>query len=156
MKKILLIIVLGNFLLFPITILAGTYLMEDGTEVIFKGLVPCGKFQAGEGESPQVTMSCQFCHIFVLFKNIIDFLLSVIVPPLAILMVVIGGFTYMFAGGNPKLIIQAKSILQSTGIALLIIYGAWAIVNTFLWMIGVNDWTGLTEGWFIIDCPIVP
>lgn len=141
MKKIFLITLL---ILIPNLILAA-------------GLVPCG----GPGEE-----ACQLCHFFVMFDRIVDFLLFKIVPPLAILMIVIGGVMFMFAQfgggemlpggakGGPALLSQAKRLVTSVFIALVIIYGAWVIINTFFMAIGVADWTGLKEGWWKIDCPI--
>lgn len=109
------------------------------------GLVPCG----GEGQP-----ACQLCHIFVLLHNVLDFIFFTLTPPIAILMIAIAGAYYMFAGGNPNMLGQAKSILRATAIGLLIIYGAWLFINLFFWAIGAADWTGLASGWFKIDCPI--
>ncbi len=107
-------------------------------------LVPCGPDRA----------PCELCHIFILFNNIIQFVLICLVPPVAVAMLVIGGFVLMFAGGAPQLKSKAMSILKSAVIGLFIIYGAWLFINTFLAIIGVMDWTGLHE-WFqpAIDCP---
>ena len=109
------------------------------------GLVPCG----GPGQQ-----ECQFCHFFVMFRNIIDFVLFKLVPPVAVLMLAIGGFLFFFAGGSPGTLARAKSIITSTIIGLVIIFAAWIIINTFFVVIGVADWTNLKEGWFKIDCPI--
>jgi hypothetical protein len=121
------------------------------------GLVPCGT-----SDCP-----CQFCHLFVLFQNIVNFFLYDIVPPLAVLMIAIGGFMYMFAyfspgqalpgggKGGPALLSQAKKIITATIIGLLIIYGAWLVVNFFFQFIGVSTWQGwsLKESWWQIKCP---
>ena len=116
------------------------------------GLVPCG----GTGEPV-----CQLCHFFVLFDNVIRFLLNNIVFPLAILMLAIGGFMYIFAyfnptelggGGNPALLGQAKKVITATIVGLIITFAAWIIVNTFFMIIGVASWTGLESGWFKIEC----
>ena len=80
MKKIFLIIFLGILISVP-------FLSQAA------GLVPCG----GDGEP-----RCEFCHFFVLFKNVVDFLLKYVIPPLAILMIAIGGFMYVFAFANPS------------------------------------------------------
>jgi hypothetical protein len=90
------------------------------------GLVPCG----GEGEP-----ACQICHFFVLLKNVINFLLTTIVPPLAALFIAIGGFMYMLAYlnpesfGEPSWLNTAKTIIATTLFALLIIFGAWLFVD---------------------------
>ncbi len=144
MKRIFLIIFLGILAFLPLISQAA-------------GLVPCG----GEAEP-----RCQLCHFFVLFKNVVDFLLTKIIPPLAVLMIAIGGFMYVFAyigpsialpgggKGGPALLSQAKKLIVSVIFGLLIIFAAWIIVNTFFQLIGVADWTGLKAGWWQINCPI--
>ena len=128
-------------------------------------LVPCG---------PGTGTSCQFCHFFVLFQNVINFLLIHIVPVVAVLMIVIGGFMYVFAHfspgellpggqkGGPVLLVQARKLFASVIIGLIIIYASWLIINLFFQAIRVNTWTGLidnpatpeVEGWWRIDCPL--
>ena len=143
MKKVFLIILLAGIIFVPLASLAA-------------GLVPCG----GEGESP-----CQLCHLFVMFDNIIKFLLvpcslnggAALVPLVAVLMVAIGGFMYIFAyvggvGKGPGMLSAANSLFAAVAIGLLIIYGAWLVINLFFTIIGVQEWTGLKE-WWKIDCP---
>ena len=114
-------------------------------QVFSAGLVPCG----GPNQDP-----CKLCHLFVLFDNIVKFVLFDIVPPIAILMVVIGGVMFFAAVGDPAKIGKATSLLTAVAIGLVIIYGAWLLINLFFSLIGVAEWTGLREGWFQIDCPI--
>jgi type IV secretory pathway VirB2 component (pilin) len=114
-------------------------------QVFSVSLVPCG----GSGQDP-----CKLCHLFVLFDNIVKFVLFDIVPPIAILMVVIGGVMFFAAVGDPAKIGKATSLLTAVVIGLVIIYGAWLLINLFFSLIGVAEWTGLKEGWFKIDCPI--
>jgi len=108
-----------------------------------QGLVPCGQ---------TATNPCTFCDFFKLFENIVDFVLFTLVPPLAILMIVIGGAMFFFAAGDPGKLNQAKAILTSVVIGLIFIYTAWLLVGLFFMTIGVADWTGLQEGWFTIEC----
>ncbi len=167
MKKIFLIIFLA-IILFPSLSLAYTvYQTEGGTNVIYKGLVPCGKpVYLGGGLSGGslsggfcCEMPCTFCHLFVMLNGAINFILFKIVPPLAILMLVISGAMFIFgyfAGGgeeNPKLFSQGKKLITSVFIGLIIMFSAWLIVNFFFRFIGVADWTGLQQGWFQISCP---
>ena len=64
-------------------------------------LVPCGL----SGDDPETSIyencPCTLCHFFILFKNIIDFVLIRIVPAVAVLMLVIGGIMFFGAGENP-------------------------------------------------------
>ena len=168
MKKIFLIIFLGIFL-FPSLSLAYTlYQTEGGVNVIYKGIVPCGKpVNLGGSLSGGnlvggtcCEMPCTFCHLFVMLDGAIDFILLKIVPPLAILMLVIGGIMFIlgyFGGGgeegSPKLFGQAKKLITSVFIGLIIMFAAWLIINLFFQFIGVQQWTGLQQGWFSINCP---
>ena len=121
------------------------------------GLVPCGR--TDPAATAEEREPCQLCHIFVLFDNVLRFIFFDIVPPLAILMIAIGGFMYMFSGGSPSTLGRAKSILTATAIALLIIYGAWIIVHTILTFPGLikTDFGGWNPAyWYQINCPTTP
>lgn len=130
MKKILLATFLFSFFIFG--------------QVQAAGLVPCG----GTGES-----ACQFCHIFVLINTILQKLLFVFVPVIAVLMLIFGGVMFFFAGANPRLFSQATGIIKSVVIGLVIIFAAWMIVNTVISQIGLVDSPSLLQ-WYKIDCPV--
>lgn len=118
----------------------------------YAGLVPCGLSVDDPNQPGDQARPCTFCDFFVLFENIVDFVLFQIVPPLAVLIVVIGGVMFLLAAENPARVQQAKNILTTVAIGLLIIYGAWLIVNLFFVTIGVADWTGLASGWAEFQC----
>ena len=94
-------------------------------------LVPCGPGTAKP--------DCELCDFFVLFQNIVNFVLFKIVPPLAALFLVIGGVMFFFAGASPSTLQTAKKLMTSVMFGLLIIYGAWVFVNTFFMLIGVAE-----------------
>jgi len=132
-SKILTIIVLISIFLIP--------------NFIYADLVPlvrCG----GAGQP-----ACQICHLFDMLDRIVDFILLFIVFPIATLLLIVGGGMLIISSGDTNKINQGKSILVSTIIGLLIILSSWLIINTFMTTIGVATWTGLGEGWWIIDCP---
>jgi len=129
-KKIALIVFLGLFFLIFNSVQAA-------------GLVPCG----GPGEDV-----CTLCHFFVMLDNIIDFLLFRVVPVLGALMIAIGGVMYIISQGKPEMLSRVKNLFTAIIIGLVIIYGAWLIVNLFLTTIGVAEWTGLGT-WWEISCP---
>src|SRR3989338_2975112 len=108
-----------------------------------QGLVPCGRSIDEPTTGINESDPCQLCHIFVLFENIVNFLLLgdplngvlPIVLDIAIIMIVWAGLMFMFAymgGGGPGGINKAKSLLTSVLIGLLIVYGGWIVVNTIL------------------------
>ena len=111
--------------------------------------------QVGEFETG---FPCTFCHFFVMLDGIIDFVLLQLVPVIAVLMLVIGGVMFALAGftewGLPFTFEQAKKLMTSVVIGLVIIFAAWLIIDLFFKVIGVVEWTGLQSGWFSIKCPI--
>ncbi|MFH0852266.1 MAG: putative Ig domain-containing protein [bacterium] len=137
----------------------------------YDGLVPCGKCVVAKNitlEAAQTEIknnqgafsgngqyvSCQFCHFFVMFGGMVNFLIWKIAIPAAILLLVIGGAMFVFAAGNPGMIKKGMDIMKSVAIGLVIMFVAWIVVSTILTFIGVADWTGLRQGWFGINCPI--
>jgi len=121
-----------------------------GTGCPTEGLVPCGNVD---------TCPCELCDFFVMLDGIIDFLLIKIVPPLAVLMIAIGGGMYIISQGNPEMLTQAKRLFTAVVIGLLIIYGSFLIIGFFLKFIGLADWTTQIyqnwwkQGLFEIPCP---
>ncbi len=176
MKKLFLIIFLLSLSL-PLTASAGTYIaVHNGTAetICYEGLVPCGKevSMGGSWENGQcvggtaIDAPCTFCHFFVMLDGIFDFILFQLVPPLAVLMLAIGGIMYIMAyfseaetlvggaKGGPKMLSQAKKLITSVILGLIIIYAGWLLVDLFFDVIGVAEWTGLNQGWFSIQCQI--
>lgn len=97
--------------------------------------------------------ACEFCHLFTLIQNIINFVLKIIVIPLATLLVVVGGFFIFLGGtGDQKKLDQGKKVLTSVAVGLIIIYGAYIFINTFFTVIGVAEWNGfsLKDSWWNI------
>jgi len=107
------------------------------------GLVPCGNTP----DDP-----CTFCDFFVMINNIIQFVMTRIVPVVAVLMLVIGGVMFFFGGAKPDMLIQAKGIITSVVIGLVIIFCAWVIVNTVLTKTGIVKSPSLLN-WYKIECP---
>ena len=156
MKNKLFFLIFLGILFFPLVSLAGSY-QADGATVTYEGLVPCGvgKTVYVNG-TPRVDIPCQFCHFFIMIDGILDFIITTIVPIIAVLMIVIGGIMFFAAAGNPASLASAKKLLTSVIIGLVIIYGAWILVNTFFLVIGVAETdfgTGI-KNWFQINCPI--
>ena len=109
-------------------------------------LVPCGGS----------TCPCTLCDFFVMIERIITYLLTTIVPVVAVLVVVIAGAMMIFAysgGSGPDMVSRAKKILTYAVIGLLVVYMAWIFVNLFLTSLGVAQWTGLRT-WWQIDCDL--
>ncbi len=165
--SLLLVFIIAGMILPTIALADGTYVTSDGKTVCYDGFVPCGKQVYVEGKldsngkcdgtGTKTQVYCQFCHFFVMINGIIVYVLTHIVPFLAILMLVVGGIMYYFAGAKPNMLGQAKSLLTGVVIGLFLIYGAYIIVGTFLSVLGVTNaslknWAD--NGFFTIKCEI--
>jgi len=123
------------------------------------GLVPCGR-NCDDPSTPKSECDpCKLCDFFVMLDKWIDRLLFMVVPPLAVLMIAIGGGMYIVSQGNPEMLSRAKRLFTAVVFGLLIIYGAFLIIGLFLNFIGLADWTThiyedwWKEGLFEIPCP---
>jgi len=116
------------------------------------GLVPCGKNCDDPCTKSCECCPCTLCHLFVLFKRIVDFLTLNIIFPLAVLMIVVGGVMFLTAGGDPGRIGGAKKILTATVIGLAIILAAWLIVDTVITFL--TPASSPFQNWSTIDCPL--
>lgn len=133
-------------------------LLKDAQDKVKAGLSPTEAFEQVCGVSRIEDSTCQFCHFFVMIDGIFDFILIYVVPPIAVLMLVIGGIMFYFAGGKPELVKRGTSLIKNVIIGLFLVYGAFMLVGTVLKIIGVAEWTELqnftTNFIFTIDCEI--
>jgi len=121
MKKIFII----SLLFIPVIVFAQDYLP----------LVPCGL--TDNGPLPR----CTLCHFFEMLRRVYQFILFMVIPPLAALIIAIGGFMYIVGGtgrGGPELISQAKKLFVAVAIGMVIAYGSWVIINLFLEILGFS------------------
>jgi len=112
-----------------------------------QGLVPC----KGTKENP-----CTACDLFVLFKNVVNFLLFTIIPLLAAIIIAWGAFRALLGMSQGKVEEwkKGKDVLIAVIIGLVIIYSAWLLVGLFFTIIGVSSmqigWN--PQNWFRINC----
>jgi len=96
----------------------------------------------------------EFCHLFVLLDNIINWIMFVAMPIAAFLLLVWGGFNYIIYLENPanakKFWDTAKALLWGA----IVVYAAYAVVNLFLIIVGAKIFSpeaGLGQ-WFKFPC----
>ncbi len=109
-------------------------------------LVPCG----GPGQRP-----CTACDLFVLFENIVNFLLFTILPLLAAIVIAWGAFKALLgmAQGKVEEWKKGKDVLIAVIIGIFIIYSAYAVVALFFSVIGVSSIEGWNPSdWMKINC----
>lgn len=89
------------------------------------GLVPCG-----------LTCSCTISNFFVMLGRIFNFLMTMIVAPLATLMLIVGGIMILISAGNPGLATKGKQTLYLAIIGMALAFGSWVIINFILTTLG--------------------
>lgn len=103
------------------------------------GLVPCGRVS----DSPETLWNerdpCEIKHIFLLLKNIIDFVLWRVGLIALALLIIFTAVTSYFSLGAPGTIINIKQIWQRAGTGYLIMFLAWWIINIIVNIIGFTD-----------------
>jgi len=125
-----------------------------------QGLVPCGQRENNPDTTWDDTNPCTLCHFFVLIERVLEFVFFKLTPPLALLMLVIGGGMFMLAAGDPQKITQARKIISSVFIGIVIVYGSFFLIGLLLQSIGLATWTETIyfdwwdKGIFNIDCPV--
>ncbi len=116
------------------------------------GLVPCGRSCDDPCTKNCECAPCTLCHLFVLFKRIIDFITLYILFPIGVLMFVVGGVTFLTAAGDPGRITSGKKIITAAIIGLLIVFIAWLVVDTIIYFL-VPAGSQFLD-WSTIECSV--
>ncbi len=93
-------------------------------------IVPCCGAQACVVNGVSLP-ACSFCHIAQLAQNVINAGIYVAVFLSAILFAY-AGWKYITASGKPEAASEAKKIFWTVGVGLLLILGAWLIVDLIM------------------------
>ena len=114
------------------------------------GLIPCGRdcddlSTTGWKENDP----CTLCSLILMGQLIIEFLVK-IAAILALLSIALAGFFYIFAAGNVGAIEKAKSIMKYTLLGFVLVFIAWAVVDSMLITMGYID--PIVGEWYVVDC----
>ena len=106
-------------------------------------LVPCG---TSINPTP-----CNRCDLLKLLKNIIDFVLVGLMPPVAAILFVWGGFLILMGGANPGWISQGRSIFWNTAMGIAIILASWLITNSIIRSLAEDN---IAPEWWKLECSV--
>lgn len=114
------------------------------------GLIPCGK-NCDDPDTPgwKETRPCDLCALFLMGQLIIEFMVK-LSGAAAMIAISIGGFLYVFAAGSQSSIEKAKSMIKYTLLGFVIVFIAWAIVDSILTSAGYIDPIG--GDWYTMEC----
>jgi|SRR3989344_2151126 len=88
-----------------------------------EGLVPCGR---------PGTPACEsWDQFYQLIENVMNFLLTISIP-LAVVVIIYGGFLFMTSGGSEQRVTKGKQAMLSAAIGLAIVFGSYIIITTVL------------------------
>lgn len=90
-----------------------------------------GRFSTMSGEP-----LCTFQDLIDFIYRIVHFAVVVLAPLAVVVVIVYGAFLIMVSGPNPSLLIKGKAAIGDAVLGLLIVWGAWAIVNTMFYLFG--------------------
>ncbi len=141
-SNILIFIFALSFLIFPLVASAVDWLP----------LVPCGRSDQNNPNTPEIEGACTRCDSFKLVHNVISFILYGVVPPVAAVLFIFAGLMILLGGAMPKRIELGKTIFKNTFIGLLIILASWMIVNTFIQSFGPDRPEQIKDSWFSFTC----
>jgi hypothetical protein len=105
------------------------------------GLVPCG--DAGQP-------ACEFCHVASLLDNVFQWL-AMVLTILATLIIVVSGTWMAVSVGNAQVMKSAKKLITNALTALVIVLGAWILIDLLLQSLLISSFT-ITAPWYAITC----
>ena len=110
------------------------------------GLVPCGN-------DSTYANRCTLCHLIVGIDNIIKWGRDILVV-VALVAIVAGAIMYIVSAGNNTAMEAAKNVIKQALWGVVIVLGAWVIVNTILWLIASQSNLGFSDisSWNNFQC----
>lgn len=103
------------------------------------GLIPCGRiYEDPDTPCPPFCErdKCQIHHLFILLRNILEFLLFKVAFILMILLSFVAGLFFYISKGDANVIFKVRSLMKAAAIGFLIILFSWLVINLFLSAIG--------------------
>ncbi len=128
-------------------------------EIEYEGMVPCGRClpvknssstggyfseeldiihgcpssaNAPASNPPRTFIPCSLCHLFIVFDRIISFVLGLLIPAVALIVIVGSGVLMILSTGNPEKVTKAKDTLLYAVLGLFLAYFSWAIISIFV------------------------
>jgi len=113
------------------------------------GFIPCGKSCDDPDTAWDERSACNLCSLFLMGQLVIEFMVK-LSGIAALVAIAIGGFMYVFAAGSTSAIEKAKSMIKYTLLGFVVVFVAWAIIDSILATAGYID--PLTGDWYVMEC----
>lgn len=102
--------------------------------------IPNNPDSSDKGVSPTLPSCVSLCDAFVLFNNLIRLAVSVLITIFIPVMLIIGGYYYMFSGGNPGNRATGQKIITGTLLGTLFILCSALIVSQIMVIAFRDTW----------------
>jgi hypothetical protein len=94
---------------------------------------------------------CTFEDLVAFLYRLLHFAITTLAPAAVTIAVIWGAFLIMLAGANPAYLTRGKNIIFDAVVGLLIVWGAWIIVNTVFMLLDIKLPCG--AAWYQLTCP---
>ena len=115
------------------------------------GLVICGLSEDNPDTTAVETDDCTLCHLFATVNNLLDGFTIYLVTPIAGLAIAWAAFKLITSGGDPAAKIYAKKLLLNILTGLVIIWGAWLLIDFIIQQL-VDPSGPVDMAWNKIEC----
>lgn len=92
----------------------------------------CPEYTGAGGIVYCATGACTFNDLVCTANRVVEFVMFYVVPPIAVIVIVIAAINLMTSSGDSAKLTAAKQTLIWIILGLVVIYGAWAIVKSFI------------------------
>lgn len=134
--------------LFPYLSDAPSTATEECTDITGSaGLVPCGRHINDPNTVWNECAPCNLCSMALMGQLTVEFMVK-IAAVAATVAIIFGGFLYIFAAGRNDLMAKAKSMIKYTLLGFVVVFVAWAAVDTILAAFGYIR--PITGSWHMI------
>ncbi|MEW5908048.1 MAG: pilin [Patescibacteria group bacterium] len=114
------------------TLIISCYILLITISVANAALVPCGCMSRDAVGNCTNEVRCTVCHLFVGIHNIMELLLFGIATPLAVLVILYGGFMLLTSAGSEEKVRKGKNAIWMAIMGIIIAFAGWLIVDTIL------------------------
>ncbi|KKU94463.1 MAG: hypothetical protein UY26_C0001G0015 [Candidatus Jorgensenbacteria bacterium GW2011_GWA1_48_13] len=123
------------------------YFLLSGATVFAQGFIWEGTGEGGD-KTCNVVGPCDFCDALIATQNIIQFLFQIAIP-ITVAMIAYGAIRMMISAASEEQVRNARHIMTSAVVGLVIALSAWVIVNTVLHVLAKD---ATVEVWNEITC----
>ena len=91
---------------------------------------------------------CTFQDLINLVYRVVHLAVMILAPLAVLVAVIYGAFLIMVSGAQPAYLVKGKTTIFDAFVGLLIVWGAWAILNTVFYLVGIQ--LPCKEAWYQI------